>query len=136
MGISIEMRRMSIKEMYESFLKETKIKDTIENKELFVFVLKLHGIVFEDTVIILNNELYEDWNLFYQLETNLLKAFDFLDYEVESRYDLETEKDIPELFLNVILKNNEYSIADIEVNNPYEIPEKIKEYKEKRNVSS
>ena len=135
MGISIEMRKASVQKMYKSFIQETKIRDTVKNKELFVFVLKLHGIVIEDTYIILNNEFHEDWNLFYQLETNLLKAFGFLDYEVESKYDLESEEDIPELFSNVILKNDQFLIADIEVSDPYEIPEKIKEYKEKNNVS-
>ena len=130
MGRSVDLNKLNIENAYRDFIKETKIEDTKENKELFIYVLKLHGIILGDFCLILNNEFYEDYNLFYMVSKHMLKAFGFIELENFEDHS-EYEDNIPEIFSTVILKNREIVLTDIEVDDEYSVVEKIKEYKEK-----
>ena len=122
MGISVEMNKYYVPAMYQRFLDASGIKDSYNTKLKFEYTLSLHSVRAGDYVVILNNEYYEDYNLYYKLCENLAVMFDL-------------NEDEPDLFSSLLLRGDyrdqRYVFADIKTDDTDEIESNVVLFKAK-----
>lgn len=122
MGIRVDMHKYYVPAMYQRFLDTSGIEDSYNTKLKFEYTLSHHSVRAGDYAVILNNEYYEDYNLYYRLCENLALMFDL-------------NEDASDLFSPLLLsgdyRDRKYIFADIKTDDTDEIESNIELFKVK-----